>query len=80
MLLSVDLNKDAGVTAAHDEQRDNVECDKVEHVVDCLLPSLMETPMCHTLSEINFFSFDCSEDEQLKKKHTFEAWYNLYVQ
>lgn len=68
MLLSVDLDKDAGVTAAHDEQRDNVESDKVEHVVNRLLPSLVETPMCHALSEIHLFGFDCSEDEQLKRR------------
>ena len=37
-MLSVNLNEDSGVAAAHDHQGDDVECEKVEHVVlgvDC---------------------------------------------
>lgn len=63
VLLSGYLDEDVRVTAAHDQQRDDVESDKVEHVVDSFLPSLMETAMGHALSEVHMVRFDGSEDK-----------------
>lgn len=63
--LPIDLDEDVGVAETHDKQRENIECHEMEHVVDCLLPAVLEASMRHTLSEVYSLSFDSPEDEQL---------------
>lgn len=65
MELLIDLNEDACVAEAHDQQGEHVESDEVEHVVDRLLPSLFEAAMGHTLGEVYALGLDGPEDEQL---------------
>lgn len=71
MQLSVDLDEDAGVTAAHDQQRNHVQRHEMKHVVRRLVPALVETPVCDTLSEVHALRFDRPEDEQLQEE---ERW------
>lgn len=66
--LPIDLGEDAGVAENHDKQREDVQRDKVKHVVCCLLPQIQETSMGHTLSEVHSFSFNGPKDEQLRVK------------
>lgn len=68
--LSVDLNEDAGVAAAHDQQWNHIQSHKMKHVVCCLMPALVETAVCDTLSEVNMLRFDSSEDEQLQEERS----------
>lgn len=49
----VDVQQDATVAAAHDQQGHHVQSDEVEHVVDSLLPVMAEAAMRHTLSEVH---------------------------
>ena len=68
VVLPVDLDEDPGVAATHYQQREHIEGDEVKHVVDCLLPSLLETSMGHTLGEVHAFCLDGAEDKQLWKR------------
>lgn len=63
--LSVDLDEDAGVTAAHDQQGNHVQRHEMKHVVRRLLPALVETAVRDALSEVLALRFDGPEDEQL---------------
>lgn len=68
MQLSVDLDEDAGVTAAHDQQRNHVQRHEMKHVVRRLLPALLETAVRDALSEVLALRFDGPEDEQLQEE------------
>ena len=76
LVLTVDVEKDSGVAAGHDQQGDDVECDEVEHVVEGLLPALGEAAMCNTLGEVHAFRLHRPEDKQLEDN----AFYGLKVQ
>ncbi len=67
MQLSVDLDEDTGVTAAHDQQRNHVQRHEMKHVVCRLMPAFVETPVCDALSKVHALCFDRPEDEQLQK-------------
>lgn len=66
--LPIDLGEDAGVAENHDKQREDVQRNKVKHVVCGLLPQMQETSVGHTLSEVHSFSFNGPKDEQLRMK------------
>lgn len=68
MDLPIDLGEDAGVAENHDKQREDVQRNKVKHVVCGLLPQMQEASMGHTLSEVHSFSFNGPKDEQLRMK------------
>lgn len=63
--LPIDLGQNAGVAENHDKQGEDIERDKVKHVVRRLLPQIPETAVGHTLSEVHSISFDGPKDEQL---------------
>lgn len=63
--LAVDFNQDTCIAQAHDEQREHIQCDKVKHIVCCLLPMLLETSMCSTLDKVNALGLNRPKDEQL---------------
>lgn len=64
--LPIDLGEDAGVAENHDKQREDVQGNKVKHVVSCLLPQVQEASVGHTLSEVHPLSFNGPKDEQLR--------------
>lgn len=66
--LSVDLDEDAGVAAAHDQQRNHIQGHKMKHVVRRLVPALVKAAVCDALSEVHVLGFDRSEDEQLQEE------------
>lgn len=70
--LSVDLDEDAGVAAAHDQQRNYIQSHKMKHVVCRLLPALVKTAVRDALSEVHALGFDGPEDEQLREEETEE--------
>jgi len=64
--LPVDLDEDAGVAEGHDQQGEDVQRHKVEHVVGRLLPRVPEAPVSHTLREVHAVGFNGAKDEQLE--------------
>lgn len=65
--LPVDLDEDACVAEAHDQQREDVEGHKVEHVVGRLLPAVLEASVGHALDKVHPLCLHRPEDEQLAK-------------
>lgn len=68
MDLPIDLGEDAGVAENHDKQGEDIQRNKVKHVVCRLLPEEREASMGHTLSEVRSVSFNGPKDEQLRMK------------
>ena len=63
--LPVDLDEDACVAEAHDEQGEDIEGDEVEHIVGGLLPAVLEASVGHTLDKVHPLRLHRPEDEQL---------------
>jgi len=61
--LPVDFHKDSSIAEAHYQQREHIQGDKVEHVVGCFLPAVLEASMCYTLHKVNSFSLNCPENK-----------------
>lgn len=66
--LPINLGENAGVAENHDKQGEDIQCNKVKHVVCRLLPEIPETSVGHTLSEVHSISFNGPKDEQLDGK------------
>lgn len=64
-MLLVDMQQDAAVAAAHHQQGDHIQRDKVKHVVKRLLPAVAEAAVSCTLSEVDGLHPNRSEDKQL---------------
>ena len=69
LVLSVDVDKDSGVAAGHDQQGDDIERDKVEHVVEGLLPAPGEAAVCNALREVHPLRLQRPEYKQLEDKN-----------
>lgn len=67
------MQQDAAVTAAHHQQRDDVQRDEVKHVVNCFLPAMTEAAMRRTLSEVHQVHLDSPEDEELQECKQMET-------
>lgn len=67
-MLLVDLDQDAGVAAAHDQQGDDVERDKVEHIVERFLPAVPEAAVSCTLREVHAMCSHRPKDKELEHK------------
>lgn len=61
--LAVDFHEDSRIAEAHYQQREHIQGDKVEHVVGCFLPALLEASMSYTLYKVNSFSLNCPENK-----------------
>jgi len=68
LVLPVDVDQDQGVAAGHGQQGDDIERDKVEHVVEGLLPALGEAAVRNTLCEVDPVRLHRPEYKQLGDK------------